>query len=318
MYIKKEDKELDKLLDSIDKLLSKLSKFNINHMCNLVFGFNKNNLEVIPIVYHIDSHKEKYEDYIKNIGFIVNFDDSLEKTEDEEKPSSFDFNKEKLEEKKKMENLDINQDDITKFIERYDPLSIIHNVVLSSDPIDLSLERDDIYIYSKPINIVVVKKFKEFLLSGRILSVDFTYDEMLNTFNINRFLLKDEDSPITLRLKKNYLTILDNDVNFFDFCRNNWINKEIKELCQLYSDPKNPNKGVYVLSKEDNQKEELEFNINDTKILISKEFFKATVKTIDFVFHKYESLEDIVTIAVLAHIEYSNNHQYIFYKYYNF
>ena len=138
---------------------------------------------------------------------------------------------------------------------------------------------------------------------------------MLNTFNLEDIVLAESDNPLVLRQKLNYLNTSDLDINFYDYSRNSWINEDIKHLCDKYKN-EDRTRTIHMLSKEDNNQEELCYSVDNTIIRISKEFFKANVKYLDFVYEKYETIEDIRVISVLLHVAYSNNHQYIFYQYY--
>lgn len=281
------DKDLTKLIDKIDKLMSKMIKFNITNPCSLYFCFDKVNTKIFPVLSHIQNFNISFKDMMKD-NDLVGEDKSIE----------------------------ITNEDITKFIEDEDPLTIIHNVVLSSEEIDLSLERDDKYLYSEPINVFILKKFKEFLATKLIDKIIFKYDELLNEFSIHQIIVFDEDNPITKRQMKIYLNMEKYDTNFLNFSRNKWISNDIKTLCELQN--KTGNKASFKISKEENAQEEMVFDVNGTNIKVSKEFLKADIKNLDIVFDKYKTVEDMEVIIVLLHVQYSNNHQYIFYKYYNF
>lgn len=289
MLLEVADKQLTKMIDKIDKLISKMTRFNIVNPCALYFCFNKVNTEIFPILSHIQNRYISFKDIMKDNDLIG---------EDKEN--------------------EITKEDVTKFIEDEDPLTIIHNVVLSSDEIDLSLERDDKFLYSEPINVFILKKFKEFLSYKLINKIVFKYDEILNTFEINEIVVFDEDNPITKRQIKIYLNMDKYNTNFLNFSRNEWVNDDIKRLCELHCKEDYENRAHFKIEKDDNKLDEMIFNINNENIKVSKEFLKADIKNLDIIFDKYKTLDDLEVIIVLLHVQYSNNHQYVFYKYYDF
>lgn len=281
------EKDLEKLIGKIDKLISKMIRFNIVNPCALYFCFNRVNTEIFPVLSHIQNNKLSFKDMMKDNDLIG--DDK--------------------------EN-EITNDDVVKFMEDEDPLAIIHNVVLSSEEIDLSLERSDKFLFSKPINVFILKKFKEFLSFKLVNKIVFQYDEILNHFSIKEIVIFDEENPITKRQMKIYLNMDKFDTNFMDYDRNRWINADIQRLCSIINNTEN--KATFKIPKEDNSLDEMIFNVNGTDIKVSKEFLKADIKNLDIVFDKYLTLDDLEVIIVLLHVQYSNNHQYVFYKYYNF
>lgn len=287
MILEKTDKDLTKLIDKIDKLISKMVRFNITNPCSLYFCFNKVNTNIFPVLSHIQNPNISFKDMMKDNGLVGDNNE-----------------------------IEITKEDITKFIEDEDPLTIVHNVVLSSEEIDLSLERNDKFLYSQPINVFILKKFKEFLTYKLINKITFKYDEMMNTFGINEILLFDDDNPITKRQACIYLNMDKYDTNFLDYSRNKWVNKDIKRLCDIINNT--DNRATFKIEKEENKLDEMVFNINGTNIKVSKEFLKADIKNLDIVYDKYKTLDDLEVIIVLLHVQYSNNHQYVFYKYYNF
>lgn len=285
-----EGKELEKLLKEIDSLLGKLIKFNIHYPCQLLFGFSKIDLKIFPIV----SHNE-IDDF--NYKFYLNDNKLLVEEESDELLSKTDFN---------------------KFKEKLDPLSIKHNVVLSTHELDLSLERSDLYVYSEGITIFIVQKFKEFLNFRLIENITFIFDEEKNIFSIESIDLYDKTNPISIRQKKIYLTNHVNNIGFFNSDREDYLNKKIIELCKLHLDKNNPNYIKQILTREDNDKEVINIERNGLKFQISKEFIRALAKSIEIIY-TVENIKGVNTITNLVHVEYSanNTHQYVFYRYYS-
>lgn len=270
------DKELDKLLKDIDGLLGKITRFNIVNPCTLVFGFDKINLKIFPIVSHNTINDFNYKFYLNDKKLI---------SEDEE------F---------------ITQDLVDKFVEKIDPLSVSHNVIYSSQPVDLTLKRNDLIIYSKPITIYIPNKLKEFLSYKLIQDINFDYNETLNEFNIEKISLYDYDNPITKRQEKLYLSSSDLKIGYFDKNRSLWLSKKIVDLCESEEIIS------YPMNKEDSDKEELIIN----NIRIPGEFIKSTGKHIDLRYD-IENLKGVKIISVLMHISYTTKvEEYIFYRYY--
>lgn len=270
------DKELDKLLKDIDGLLGKITRFNIVNPCTLVFGFDKINLKIFPIVSHNTINDFNYKFYLNDKKLI---------SEDEE------F---------------ITQDLVDKFVEKIDPLSVSHNVIYSSQPVDLTLKRNDLIIYSKPITIYIPNKLKEFLSYKLIQDINFDYNESLNEFNIEKISLYDYDNPITKRQEKLYLSSSDLKIGYFDKNRSLWLSKKIVDLCESEEIIS------YPMNKEDSDKEELVIN----NIRIPGEFIKSTGKHIDLRYD-IENLKGVKIISVLMHISYTTKvEEYIFYRYY--
>lgn len=270
------DKELDKLLKDIDGLLGKITRFNIVNPCTLVFGFDKINLKIFPIVSHNTINDFNYKFYLNDKKLI---------SEDEE------F---------------ITQDLVDKFVEKIDPLSVSHNVIYSSQPVDLTLKRNDLIIYSKPITIYIPNKLKEFLSYKLIQDINFDYNETLNEFNIEKISLYDYDNPITKRQEKLYLSSSDLKIGYFDKNRSLWLSKKIVDLCESEEIIS------YPMNKEDSDKEELVIN----NIRIPGEFIKSTGKHIDLRYD-IENLKGVKIISVLMHISYTTKvEEYIFYRYY--
>lgn len=270
------DKELEKLLKDIDGLLGKITRFNIVNPCTLVFGFDKINLKIFPIVSHNTINDFNYKFYLNDKKLI---------SEDEE------F---------------ITQDLVDKFVEKIDPLSVSHNVIYSSQPVDLTLKRNDLIIYSKPITIYIPNKLKEFLSYKLIQDINFDYNETLNEFNIEKINLYDYDNPITKRQEKLYLSSSDLKIGYFDKNRSLWLSKKIVDLCESEEIIS------YPMNKEDSDKEELIIS----NIRIPGEFIKSTGKHIEL---KYdiENLKGVKIISVLMHISYTTKvEEYIFYRYY--
>lgn len=270
------DKDLEKLLKEIDGLLGKITRFNIVNPCTLVFGFDKINLKIFPIVSHNTINDFNYKFYLNDKKLI---------SEDEE------F---------------ITQDIVDKFVEKIDPLSVSHNVIYSSQPVDLTLKRNDLIIYTKPITIYIPNKLKEFLSYKLIQDINFDYNETLNEFSIEKISLYDYDNPITKRQEKLYLSSSDLKIGYFDKNRSQWLSKKIVELCESEEIIS------YPMNKEDSDKEELIIN----NIRIPGEFIKSTGKHIDLRYN-IENLKGVKIISVLMHISYTTKvEEYIFYRYY--
>lgn len=270
------EKELEKLLKEIDGLLGKITRFNIVNPCTLVFGFDKINLKIFPIISHNTINDFNYRFYLNDKKLI---------SEDEE------F---------------ITQDIVDKFIEKIDPLSVTHNVIYSSQPVDLTLKRNDLMLYSKAITIYIPNKLKEFLSYKLIQDIIFNYDENKNEFNIEKINLYDYNNPITKRQEKLYLSSSDLKIGYFDKNRNKWLSKKIVDLCE------SENIVSYPMNKDDNDREELIIS----NIRIPGEFIKSTGKNID-IRYDIENLKGVKIISVLMHISYTTKvEEYIFYRYY--
>ena len=288
-YFNFQDKELEKLLKNINDLLIKIIKFNIAYPCQLTFGFDKSDFSIFPIVSHHEINDFNYKFYLYDNKLLINEEESELLTEI----------------------------DYDKFNNRIDLLSIHHNVILSTHELDLSLKRDDLYIYSEPITVFIPQKLKDFINLRLISDIEFIYDENNNLFSINDIKLYDCMNPITIRQKEIYLSNKIKNIGFFNKNRDKYLNETILKLCDLHLNNKNPNYFNKILTKEDNLLEEIIIN-KELNIKIPKEFIKANAKKLNTLFLIEKGKNNSEIIANLSHIEYnSKSHQYIFYRYYN-
>lgn len=287
-----QDKNLEKLLKNIESLISKMTRFNIISPCVLQFGLDKTKMEIFPILSHNFLPNENIKDFMKQNHLIDEFNT----------------------------NNYISEEEIDKHIEKFDQLSIVHYVLFSTNELDLSLTRNDLYIYSNPIEVYLINKLKEFLELRLIKSINFHYDETMNKleYKIDLF---DIENPITQRQKKIYLSETDQNGYLLEN-RNKWLGEGIINLCNIQGDKNNKYHGINyikkIFTKDEQEQDELTFEKENDKILVSKEFIKAAIKYGE-VYYYIEGMDGMNIIYVLNHVVYNNNiNQYIFYRYYDF
>lgn len=293
MEFRIKDKNLEKLIKNIDGLLGKLTRFNISGPSALVFILNKVTLEISAIVSHNVNQDLNYKFYLNDRKLI--YDDNNEK----------DF---------------ITQETVKKFIEKIDPLSVAHNVILSNIELNLSLIRDDLMIYTYPIIIYIPNKLKEFLSLKLIEEIVFEYDEQENTFSVKDFILYDNQNPITQRQKILYLSESDIPIGYFLKNREDWLSKNIIELCKL-SDNININNYVEydIKQKPISDLDEWIALTNTNQIIkLPGEFIKTNPKKCES-WYINETLKEgeVNILSILNHITYTTKvEQYVFYRYY--
>lgn len=286
-----EDKSLEKLLKEIDSLLSKIVRFNITHSSLLTFGLDKINMKIFPIISHNHLDNLPYNQFLKDYHIIDTATES-------------DF---------------ITEKDMEKFNNSINLTSVSHNVIFSTEELDLSLTRNDLFIYTKPIAIYILFKFKEFLSLNLIKRISFEYNEADNVLNITEIEMFDKFNPITIRQKELYLSESKFNNGYFASNREVYLPKNIVELCLAQGNPLFPNRITQILTKEDNNDIQYEYilSLGEQKIVLSKEFLKAAAKSIQIYFIK-ETISEIPCLSVLSHVIYNNKvNQYLFYRYYD-
>lgn len=293
MQIVINDKDLEKLIKNIDSLLGKITRFNLCGPCTLNFIFNKVTSTIHPIISHNIIQDLNYKFYLNDRKLI---------SSDEE-------------------NQFLTNDSIKKFMEKIDPLSISHNVILSTTELDLSLKRNDLYLYSDSIIIYIPNKFKEFLSYKLIEEIEFEFNESNNTFNIKNIKLYDSQNPITQRQKSIYLSNPDIPMGYFSDDRKEWLSENIIKLCELSNQKIEEPSDFYITydvkNKSISDLDEWKYtNYEGIEIRLPGEFLKANPKLCESWYIK-EKIKGVDILSILNHISYNTKmEQYIFYRYY--